>query len=60
MRFNFSSDFVKVIVPDTSFADAWETICYTLLKREFGESDIINLKAKVDVANNVTLNSANS
>lgn len=45
MRYNFSSDFVKVISPDTSFGDAWETICYTLLKCEYGETDIIALKA---------------
>ena len=45
MKFNFSSDFVKVISPDTSFADAWETICYTLLKEEYHEKDILKLKA---------------
>jgi len=45
MRYNFSADFVKVTAPDTSFADAWETICYTLLLNEFGEQDIIKLKA---------------
>jgi len=45
MRYNFSADFVKVIAPDTSFADAWETICYTLLLNESGEKNIIKLKA---------------
>lgn len=45
MKYNFSTDFVKVIAPDTSFADAWETICYTLLLCEYGEQDIIKLKA---------------
>ena len=45
MRYNFSADFVKIIPPDTSFADAWETICYTLLLNEFGEQSIIKLKA---------------
>ncbi len=35
MRFNFSSDFLRVEPPDTTFGDAWESLCYDLLANEF-------------------------
>ncbi len=35
MRFNFSAEFLKVEPPDTTFGDAWESLCYDLLANEF-------------------------
>jgi len=35
MRYNFSSDFLRVTPPDTTFGDAWESLCHTLLLAEF-------------------------
>lgn len=46
MRFDFSSQFLRVIPPDTNFGDAWESLCDHLLREEAGtEHEIIRLGA---------------
>ena len=34
MQFDFSSAFLRVLPPDTTFGDAWESLCHTLLTTE--------------------------
>jgi hypothetical protein len=38
MRFDFSSQFLRVQPPDKTFGDAWESLCYTLLIAEYRTS----------------------
>ncbi|MBN2238655.1 MAG: hypothetical protein JW712_02690 [Dehalococcoidales bacterium] len=44
MKFDFSSQFLRVVPPDTSFSEAWESLCYFLLACEFEHSGLIRLK----------------
>lgn len=34
MRFNFSAEFLRVLPPDTTFGEAWESLCHKLLATE--------------------------
>jgi len=37
LRYNFSAEFLRITPPDTSFGDAWESLCYDLLVAELGD-----------------------
>ncbi len=45
MKFDFSAQFMRVNPPDTSFGDAWESLCYALLDAELSDSSLIRLRA---------------
>jgi len=45
MRYNFSAEFLKVEPPDTTFGDAWESLCHTLLAKEFPRVNFQRLRA---------------
>lgn len=45
MKYNFSAQFLKVIPPSTSFGDAWDTFCLSLLQQENGHQNYLSLKA---------------
>lgn len=45
MKYSFSAQFLKVLPPQTSFGDAWEAFCLTLLQREHGHQSCLPLKA---------------
>lgn len=36
MKYRFSEEFLKILPPDNSFGDAWESLCYDLLSEEHG------------------------
>src|SRR6185369_6610445 len=44
MKYDFSSQFLRVDPPDTSFADAWESLCYALLDAELKDTSLIRLR----------------
>ena len=43
MRYNFSSNFLKILPPDSNFGEAWESLCYTLLCAENGHKGFTRL-----------------
>lgn len=43
MRYTFTSEFLKVVAPATSFGDAWEMLCLHLLRAETGDTTIQRL-----------------
>jgi hypothetical protein len=43
VRFDFSAQFLKVRLPDKSFGEAWEGLCYALLACQLGTSDLMRL-----------------
>lgn len=45
MRYNFSAEFLRVSPPDTSFGDAWESLCFELLAAEHGGQGLLRLRA---------------
>lgn len=45
MKYNFSAQFLKVIPPNTSFGDAWDSFCLSLLQQEDGHQNYLSLKA---------------
>lgn len=45
MKCNFSAQFLKVISPNTSFGDAWNAFCLSLLQEEDGYQSYLSLKA---------------
>lgn len=45
VKFDFSAQFMRVNPPDTSFGDAWESLCYALLDAELCDSSLIRLRA---------------
>lgn len=45
MKYIFTSQFLKIRPPETSFGDAWETFCEDLLSLEFGSDECLRLKA---------------
>lgn len=45
MKYNFASQFLKVIQPYSSFGDAWDAFCLTLLQQEDGHQSYLSLKA---------------
>lgn len=45
MKYNFSAQFLKVISPNTSFGDAWDSFCLSLLQQEDGHQHYLSLKA---------------
>jgi hypothetical protein len=44
VRYDFSAQFLRVDPPDTSFADAWESLCFALLDAEFNDTSLIRLR----------------
>ena len=44
MKYDFSAQFLRVDPPDTSFADAWESLCYALLDAELNDTSLIRLR----------------
>jgi tetratricopeptide (TPR) repeat protein len=44
MRFDFSSDFLRIVPPDTTFGEAWESLCEILLREELGSANILRLR----------------
>lgn len=45
MRYSFSAEFLKVLPPDTTFGNAWESLCFELLAAEHGGADLQRLCA---------------
>jgi hypothetical protein len=45
MRYSFSAEFLKVQPPDTTFGNAWESLCFDLLSAEHGLSGLQRLCA---------------
>lgn len=45
MKYNFSANFLKINSPDTNFGQAWETLCFRLLKADNSNQNIIRFKA---------------
>jgi hypothetical protein len=45
MRYTFSAEFLKVCPPKTTFANAWESLCYDLLAAEHGFNGLQRLNA---------------
>lgn len=45
MKYIFTSQFLKIRPPETSFGDAWEAFCEDLLSLEFGSDECLRLKA---------------
>ncbi len=44
MKFDFSANFLKVTPPDTSFSEAWESLCFHLLSLKYGIEGINRLR----------------
>lgn len=45
MKYNFSAQFLKILSPQTSFGDAWEALCISLLQAEFGHEHCLVMNA---------------
>lgn len=45
MRYNFSVEYLRIKPPDTSFADAWESLCFALLAADGGTVGLQHLRA---------------
>ncbi len=45
MNYSFSAEFLKVTPPDTTFGNAWESLCYDLLLAEHGHDGLQRLNA---------------
>ena len=43
MKFDLSAQFLRIKPPDTSFSDAWESLCFVLLDAELEDSSLIRL-----------------
>jgi hypothetical protein len=43
MRYTFTSEFLKVVAPATSFGEAWELLCLELLRADTGDTTIQRL-----------------
>jgi len=44
MRYDFSAQFLRILPPDTTFGDAWESLCEMLLRKELGIKNIMRLR----------------
>src|ERR1700724_820528 len=44
MKHDFSAQFLRVLPPDLSFSEAWESLCYTLLDAEYNDRTLIRLR----------------
>ena len=54
MKYRFSAEFLKILPPDNSFGDAWESLCFALLSEEHGVKCLQRLKAPdggIDILN---------
>jgi hypothetical protein len=45
VQHTFSSEFMKILPPDTKFGDAWEALCFDLLSAEHGTTGLQRLIA---------------
>jgi len=45
MRYSFSAEFLRVVPPDTTFGNAWESLCFDLLGAEHGLHGLQRLNA---------------
>lgn len=45
MKYIFNAQFLKVLPPNTSFGDAWDSFCLSLLRKEDGHQHYLSLKA---------------
>ena len=45
MRYSFSAEFLKITPPETSFGNAWESLCFELLSAEHGIDGLQRLHA---------------
>jgi hypothetical protein len=43
MRYDFSAHFLRILPPDTSFGEAWESLCFDLLRRDMGAGAVMRL-----------------
>ncbi len=43
MRYTFTSEFLKVVAPATSFGEVWELLCLELLRADTGDTTIQRL-----------------
>ncbi len=44
MKYDFSAQFLLIRPPDTSFGQAWESLCYALLDAELNDPTLMRLK----------------
>lgn len=44
MRYDFSAEFLRIVPPDKSFAEAWESLCEILLRSELDSIKLIRLR----------------
>jgi hypothetical protein len=44
VRYNFSAEFLRVLPPDTSFGEAWESLCYDLLLADNNDYSLQRLR----------------
>lgn len=45
MQYSFSAEFLKILPPDTSFGNAWESLCFELLTAKHGSDGLQRLNA---------------
>lgn len=45
MKYIFNAQFLKILPPNTSFGDAWDSFCLSLLRQEDGHQHYLSLKA---------------
>ena len=45
MRYSFSAEFLRIVPPDTTFGNAWESLCFDLLAAEYGLQGLLRLNA---------------
>ncbi len=45
MKYSFSTHFLKILHPDSNFGEAWESLCFDLLKEEYPNGELRKLAA---------------
>ena len=59
MRHTFTSEFLRITPPATNFGEAWELLCFALLKAETSDAALLRLLPPdrgVDILNTTTMN----
>jgi hypothetical protein len=50
MRYDFSAQFIRISPPDTSFGDAWESLCYALTSADTEDRTLVRLAPPTGVS----------
>jgi Flp pilus assembly protein TadD len=45
MQYDFSAQFLRILAPDTTFGEAWESLCEVLLRSELAAASIVRLRS---------------